>query len=86
MCPRAGAVTGQRLPDFGVDWGAQKKIKINSLSPQKSEKKSLLKMLAQKNSLLSKLMKNMLTRKNTKTYIIGIAYDKKKIFHFFDET
>ena len=40
-------------------------LKKNSLSP-KVRKKSLLKMWAEKKSLLSNLMKNMSTRKNTK--------------------
>ena len=39
--------------------------------------------VSRKNSLLSKLMKNMLTRKKHQmvTYIIGKAYDKKCLRH-----
>ena len=47
---------------FDIWEGAWKK---NSLSPQKSEEKSLWKIWAEKKKL-SKLMKNMLTWKNTK--------------------
>ena len=44
-------------------------------------------MLAEKKSLLSKLIKNMLTRKKHQmvTYIIGEAYDKKDV-SFFQRT
>ena len=66
-CPMwANMLVSKRDAPFDILGGGWKKIEINSLSPQKSEKINLLKMWAEKNSLFAKLMKNMLTRKTTK--------------------
>ena len=49
---------------------------------EKKEKKKFVENVVRKKSLLSKLMKNMLTRKKHQmvTYIIGKAYDKNIYF------
>ena len=68
---------------WGGGGGAWKKIKINSLSPQKSEKEVCWK-CEQKKQFVVEIDEKYVDQKNHQmlTYIIGKAYDKKKDISF----
>ena len=65
-------------------WGGGARLKLKKIvCRHKSQKKKFVENVSRKKSLLSKLMKNMLTRTKHQmvTYIIGKAYDKKFLRH-----